>query len=164
VEHERRHAVVGSAEGAPRTSGFGGFTSFVDAEVRDYNLALAVEAAEAGVDDVLWGAVHRRDTPLDDLVLEGLEGTPEEAIAGFLGEAAAALEPTGVGHGASVYGVAADRPTEIGQDVPAMTEHVDCLAPIVYPSSWSEGEHGIGDPGAEAVRAQIEGAAEAGVE
>ncbi len=202
-ERGRHDAVVQTAEGAPRTSGFGGFTSFVDAEVRDYNLALAVEAAEAGVDDILWEAVHRPDGPLDDLVLDGLERTPEEAIAGFLDEAAAALEPTGVGHGASVYGVAADRPTEIGQDVPAMAEHVDYLAPIVYPSSWSEGEHGIADPsaepaaivraalevfadavegsdtrlvpwlqdfsldqryGAEAVRAQIEGAAEAGVE
>ena len=47
------------------------------------------------------------------MVFPGLQGTPEQAIVSFLAETRAALQPYGVFLGASVFGVAATRPTEV---------------------------------------------------
>jgi hypothetical protein len=45
-----------------------------------------------------------------------------------------------------VFGIAATRPDEVAQDIPAMAEHVDYIAPMVYPSHWGPGEYGVTDP------------------
>src|SRR6266545_4321022 len=68
------------------------------------------------------------------------------AIAAFLAESRAALKPYSVFLGASVFGVAATRPTEVGQDIPAMAEHLDYVSAMVYPSHWGPGEYGVADP------------------
>lgn len=122
------------------------FTNFANPEVIDYHLALAEEAAAAGVDVVLWDYIRRPDGPLENLVIEGLEGTPEEAIVDFTRQAAERIAPYGTGHGVSVYGIAATRSTQIAQDVPGMAEHVDIIAPMVYPSHWNPGEYDVADP------------------
>ena len=51
--------------------------------------------------------------------------------------------------GASVFGVAATRPEEVAQDIPAMAREVDYVAPMVYPSHWGPGEYGVADPNAQ---------------
>ena len=51
--------------------------------------------------------------------------------------------------GASVFGVAATRPTEVAQDIPAMAGHVDYISAMVYPSHWAHGEYGVADPNAQ---------------
>jgi hypothetical protein len=45
-----------------------------------------------------------------------------------------------------VYGVAADRPHEIAQDISGMAPYVDYVAPMVYPSHWGPGEYDVADP------------------
>jgi len=45
-----------------------------------------------------------------------------------------------------VYGIAADRPTQIGQDITLMADHLDYVAPMIYPSHWGVGEYGVADP------------------
>src|SRR5262249_39829653 len=74
------------------------------------------------------------------------KGTPEQAIASFLAETRAALRPYGTYLGASVFGVAATRPTEVAQDIPMMAPHVDYISAMVYPSHWAPGEYGVADP------------------
>jgi hypothetical protein len=66
---------------------------------------------------------------MENYTVPGLETTPEEAIVEFTRLADERLAPYGIQHGASVYGIAADRPTQIGQDIPAMAEHLDYVAP-----------------------------------
>jgi hypothetical protein len=144
-ENGRRDMVLQTRNGN-QYSGYGGFTNFAHPEVRGYLVDLAEEAAAAGVDGILWDYVRRPDGDLDGLSIPGLEGTPEEAIASFLAESRARLAPYDVDHGASVYGVAATRPTEIGQDIPAMAKSLDYVAPMVYPSHWGPGEYGVADP------------------
>jgi hypothetical protein len=51
-----------------------------------------------------------------------------------------------VQHGASVYGVSADRPTEVSQDIEAMSDHLDYVAPMIYPSHWGPGEYDVANP------------------
>ena len=86
--------------------------------VRRYNIDVAVAAAKLGVDEILYDYVRRPDGPLSSMVFPGLRGTPEQAIARFLAESKAALAGTEALVGASVFGVAATRPTEVAQDIP----------------------------------------------
>ncbi len=58
----------------------------------------------------------------------------------------AALAGTDTLVGASVFGVAATRPEEVAQDIPAMARQVDYIAPMLYPSHWGPGEYRVADP------------------
>jgi peptidoglycan/xylan/chitin deacetylase (PgdA/CDA1 family) len=137
--------VVQTPGGGPY-SGYGGFTNFADPVVRQYNIDIARRAAEAGVDDILYDYVRRPDGPIGTMIFPGLRGTPEAAIASFLGEAQSQLRPFDVFLGASVFGVAATRPKEIGQPIRAIARNVDYVAPMVYPSHWSPGEYDVPSP------------------
>jgi hypothetical protein len=144
--------LVQTPDGEPYKAGYGCcFTSFAHPEVIEYNLAIAEEAAAAGVDDILWDYIRRPDGSPDAMVVPGLSedadgATLEDAVADFARQADERLARYGVGHGASLYGIAADRPTQIAQDVPAMAEHLDYVAPMIYPSHWGPGEYGVADP------------------
>jgi peptidoglycan/xylan/chitin deacetylase (PgdA/CDA1 family) len=127
-------------------SGYGGFTNFANPAVRKYNIDIAVAAARAGVDDVLYDYVRRPDGPLESMVFPGLRGTPERSIVEFIHETRLALEPYGTFLGLSVFGVAATRPLEVAQDVPAMARESDYIAPMVYPSHWGPGEYNVANP------------------
>jgi hypothetical protein len=140
-----RAQVIQTPEGEPY-AGYGGFTNFADPAVQQYQIDIAREAAGAGVDDILYDYVRRPDGPLDSMVFPGLEASPEEAIAGFLERTRKALRPTGAFLGASVFGISATRPEEIGQDIPMIARHVDYVSPMVYPSHWGPEEYGIAEP------------------
>jgi hypothetical protein len=142
-----RDEVVQTPDGAPY-AGYGGFANFASAAVRKYNVDLAREAAAAGVDEILYDYVRRPDGPLSSMRFPGLVGTPERAVVEFLAETRRAL-PAQTYLGASVFGVAATRPLEVAQDIPAMAREVDYIAPMVYPSHWGSGEYGVANPNAE---------------
>jgi hypothetical protein len=145
-EHDRRDWVIQTNDGSDYYRGsYAGFSNYTHPEVIDYLLDLAEEAAQAGVDHILWDYI-RRPEGQENYTVPGLETTPEEAIVAFTQQADERLAPYGVQHGASVYGIAADRPTQIGQDIPAMAEHLDYVAPMLYPSHWGVGEYGVSDP------------------
>src|SRR4029453_16199845 len=135
-----RDRVVQTPEGG-EYSGYGGVTNFADPAVRKYNIDIAVAAARAGVDDVLYDYVRRPDGPRQSMVFPVLRGTPEHAIVEFIRETRLALEPYGTFLGLSVFGVAATRPLEVAQDVPAMARESDYIPPMVYPAPRGPREH-----------------------
>ena len=143
-----RSQVIQTPAGGPY-AGYGGFTNFANPTVRRYNVDVARVAAAAGIDDVLYDYVRRPDGPIDSMVFPNLRGSPEHSIATFLAEARRALKPYGTFLGASVFGVAATRPTEVAQDIHAMGRNVDYISPMLYPSHWSAGEYGVSYPNAE---------------
>jgi hypothetical protein len=146
----RRDQVIQTPDGGQYLgSGYGGFTNFANPVVRKYNVDVAVTAARAGIDEVLYDYVRRPDGPLSSMRFPGLKGSAERSIATFLGEARAALSPYKTFLGASVFGVAATRPDEVAQDIPAMARNVDYVAPMVYPSHWGPGEYDVANPNAE---------------
>jgi hypothetical protein len=146
-ENDERDWVIQLPDGsAPYTGSYAGFSNYTHPEVLAYNIDVAQEAAAAGVDHILWDYIRRPDGSLDNMEVPGLETTPEEAIVDFARQADERLAGYGIQHGASVYGIAADRPTQIGQDIPAMSEHLDYVAPMIYPSHWGPGEYGVADP------------------
>ncbi|MDA3649386.1 putative glycoside hydrolase [Saccharopolyspora indica] len=143
--------VVQTADGRPWTGGYGGyaFTNFADPTVVRYNVDIAAEAAELGFDDVLYDYVRRPDGDLGRMRIPGLTTTPEAAIADFLRRTQPEVRSRGALLGASVFGIAVDRPTEIAQDISQIAQHVDYISPMVYPSHWAPGEFGVADPNAQ---------------
>lgn len=57
-QNDRRDMVVQTDAGEP-LGAYGGFTNFANDEVRQYNLDLALEAVDLGIDDILWDYVRR---------------------------------------------------------------------------------------------------------
>jgi hypothetical protein len=80
------------------------------------------------------------------MVFPGLTGGVDEAIAAFLAKGQEILRPFKTLQGASVFGIAATRPNEVGQNVAAIAAHTDYVAPMLYPSHWNKGEYGVADP------------------
>jgi hypothetical protein len=125
---------------------YGGFSNLAHPEVHRYNLEIALEAADAGVDDILWDYVRRPEGDPATMVIPGLPDSSSTAIVNFLARTHAALRERCVYQGASVFGIAADRPDAVGQDVPRIARHVDYIAPMVYPSHWVSGEYNVKNP------------------
>ncbi|HEX2317336.1 MAG TPA: putative glycoside hydrolase [Thermomonospora sp.] len=147
----KRDRLVRTADGGAYGAHYGAqsFTNFANPEVRRYNIDLAVEAARLGFDDVLYDYVRRPDGPLRSMRFPGLKGSVEDSVASFVAETRRVVRPHGAFLGASVYGIAATRPLEIGQDIAKIGQHVDYVAPMLYPSHWGSGEFGIKNPDAE---------------
>lgn len=127
-----------------------------DKYVWNYNIAIAKEAALIGFDEIQFDYVRFPDgakkyNPITEF--PGREGRDkDEAIADFLEYAASELEPYNVNIGADVFGIITrtwdDYPEDIGQTWILMGEHVQNLAPMVYPSHYSTGWYNLENPNA----------------
>ncbi|MFD3743090.1 putative glycoside hydrolase [Nocardia sp. NPDC058633] len=143
--------VVQNPSGQPYSSHYGpiAFTNFANTDVRRYNIALAVEAAELGFDGIMYDYVRRPDGSLTSMNFAGLTSTPAIAVADFLGESRYPVHLAGAHLSAAVYGIASTRPDEIAQDIPLISRNVDFVAPMIYPSHWGPGEYGVAHPNAQ---------------
>ena len=117
-------------------------------EVQDYNIALAVEAAQMGFDEVQFDYVRFPSDGRISRATFAQENTRENRvriIAGFLEKAKQALEPLGVKVAADVFGYATwlDNDLGIGHDIEAMAPHLDVLSPMLYPSTFGMGLPGL---------------------
>ncbi len=136
---------IQNEDGSLYTGGYAGFGNFAHPDVVDYNLDIAEEAASRGVDHILWDYIRKPDGT--SARFPGLGDTdPRDAIVEFSRMASERVAPYGVVHGASVYGISADRPNDVAQDIPRMAEHLDYVAPMTYPSHWGPGEYGVANP------------------
>jgi hypothetical protein len=128
---------------------YGGFTNPAHSEVHRYNIEIAIEAADAGIDDIMWDYVRRPEGDPASMVVPGVPAIVDSSATGvvnFLATSHAALRARCVYQGAAVFGIAADRPDAVGQDIPRMARHVEYLAPMLYPSHWVPGEYGVANP------------------
>jgi hypothetical protein len=128
---------------------YGGFTNFMSPAVRKYNIDLALEAVDLGVDEILWDYVRRPEVKAGvTQVVPGLgpNQSVETGVAAFLADAHAPIRAAGALQGASVFGVATLHPETIGQRIPEIAKTVDYIAPMVYPSLWSSGMLHVADP------------------
>ncbi|MDW5300676.1 MAG: putative glycoside hydrolase [Sedimentibacter sp.] len=125
-----------------------------DKYVWDYNIAIAKEAALLGFDEIQFDYVRFPDgakkyNPITEFPGRN-ERDKDEAVAEFLEYANKELAPYEVNLGADVFGIITrtwdDYPEDIGQTWILMGEHVDNLAPMVYPSHYSTGWYNLEDP------------------
>jgi hypothetical protein len=139
--------VLQDSNGQPHGA-YGGFTNFMNEGVRQYNIDLAMEAVDLGVDEILWDYVRRPEGDLASMRIPGLAANDsvEANVADFLHDAHGPIRDAGALQGASVFGIASLRPETIGQDVPLIAKAVDYIAPMTYPSLWVSGEYRVADP------------------
>jgi hypothetical protein len=111
-------------------------------EVRAYNVAIAVEAAKAGFDEVQFDYVRFPDSTTK-LIVSGPTDEPGRinAITGFLAQAHAALVPYNVFQSADIFGYTFwnTNDTGIGQQLDHLLSTVDYLCPMLYPSGFHYG-------------------------
>jgi len=110
----------------------------------DYNIALAVEAAEWGFDEVQFDYVRfPTDGPVNKAQYsrESTEANRRGAITGFLARAREALEPYEVELAVDVFGYTCWRIDDmgIGQVLEDLAQFVDVICPMVYPSTYVRG-------------------------
>ena len=159
VDNGRMDYVIQTPEGE-MLSKYGGFTNVANADVRRYNIDLAMEAVDRGVDEILWDYVRRPEGDIAGMVFPGMQQeipgddlsekqAVNDAVVSFLAEAGEPLRDECVFQGASLFGVAARNPDAIGQPVPAIARHVDYIAPMLYPSHWVRGEYRVDHPNAQ---------------
>ena len=118
-------------------------------EVVNYNVDIAVEAAENGFDEIQFDYVRFPDAP-GGLVFSrpSTQQSRIAAIGGFLAEARRRLAPYDVFLSADVFGYVCWNlnDTMIGQRIEDLAPLVDYLSPMLYPSSFQFGIPGYRDP------------------
>lgn len=118
----------------------------------DYNIAVAKEAAELGFDEIQFDYV-RFPAIANTNAMEYRNPSGESrtaAIQSFLKAAYKELTPYGVVISADVFGWAASAVDDvgIGQHWEAITNVVDVISPMMYPSHYGPGNFGLPVPDA----------------
>jgi hypothetical protein len=138
-------------------------------EVWDYNIDIAREALDMGFSEVQWDYVRFPDVRNElqrTMAFPGAEGVSrEDNIRNFIEYSRARLAEYRVPITADVFGLATHLPGDvgIGQQWEKLSEVTDALLPMVYPSHYSPGNYGIGQPNArpyEIVRISMQEAVE----
>lgn len=122
-------------------------------EVWDYNIAIAKEAAKAGFKEIQFDYVRFPEgfeKRADTLKYDKDERSRIEAVAEFVKYAREQLTPLGVRISVDIFGYAASVPAAegIGQDFQKISQNVDVICPMIYPSHYSNGWFGAKVPDA----------------
>lgn len=143
-------AVHDLATGGPYNKRGQYFLDPTDPEARSYALELAIEACEAGFDEIQFDYVRYPDGFADSAVFDG--GSSQEirvdTITRFLSEAKANLHPRGCAVAADIFGFITSVVDDggIGQQFDELVHVADVLSPMIYPSHYSQGWFGFTVP------------------
>ena len=151
-------AVWDTATNAPLTANNQYFLDPTDPDSRAYALALSEEVCALGVDEVQFDYVRFPDKRPESSQFDGGSVTPDlrrATITSFLAEAVGLLHPMGCAVAADVFGYITARSNQfpdggVGQNWEEVTQLVDVVSPMVYPSHYDFGFYdGIEDPNEE---------------
>lgn len=117
-------------------------------EVWDYNIAIAVEAARNGFDEIQFDYVRFPDRKGLKFAIQNTEENRSNAILGFLTEARKKLAPYNVFVAADIFGYVAWNldDTQIGQKIDQVGSAVDYISLMLYPSGFQFGIPGYRNP------------------
>jgi hypothetical protein len=117
-------------------------------EVWDYNIDLAVEAAQHGFDEIQFDYVRFPYRIGLQFSVASTEENRTKNISGFLREAKRRLAPYNVFLAADIFGYVCWNldDTQIGQKLDEIAQHVDYLSPMLYPSGFQFGIPGYRNP------------------
>jgi hypothetical protein len=118
-------------------------------EVRNYNIAIAVEAARAGFDEIQFDYVRFPGIGENlRFAQEPTEAARVKAIDDFLAQAREQLAPYNVFLGVDIFGYVLwnTNDTGIGQQLEEIIKHVDYISPMLYPSGFQFGIPGVPKP------------------
>jgi hypothetical protein len=143
-------AVWDSEKNSPYEANGQYFLDPTDAAARQYGIDLAVEACQAGVDEVQFDYVRFPDNRRDSAVFDG--GVSADVrlstISNFLSEAVSTLRPMGCAVAADVFGFLTKAIDDggIGQRWEDVSGIVDVVSPMLYPSHYDPGWYGYDNP------------------
>lgn len=150
-------AIITKSTGKPFTNSDGViWVSPHDRYLWEYNIAVAKEAVLAGFDEIQFDYVRfpasnggKLDKDLD-YRNPNKESKPE-TIQKYLQYARKELEPLGVYIAADVYGQVGSLPDDmaLGQHWESVSNVVDYICPMIYPSHYGKGVYGLPVPDAE---------------
>lgn len=150
-------AIITKATGKPFTNSDGViWVSPHDRYLWEYNVAVAKEAAFAGFDEIQFDYVRfpasnggKLDKELD--YRNPKKESKPETIQKYLQYARKELEPLGVYVAADVYGQVGSLPDDmaLGQHWESVSNVVDYICPMIYPSHYGKGVYGLPVPDAE---------------
>ncbi len=117
-------------------------------EVWEYNIQIAIEAAQLGFDEIQFDYVRFPDASAPRFSMANHQENRVQAISGFLREARHRLKPYNVFLAADIFGYVCWNPndTNIGQRLDALVPEVDYLSPMLYPSGFQYGIPGYRNP------------------
>ena len=148
------HAARNSATGGVWTNNRGlAWLDPTDREAWEYPLALAVEACQLGFDEVQFDYVRfPSDGDISTLAYDQVVDAQVRSatVAAFLAEARTRLHAEGCAVSADVFAIVLSVGDDqgIGQRVEDVSQSVDALSPMIYPSHYSSGWLGFDDPNA----------------
>lgn len=110
-------------------------------DVRSYNIALAIDAAKAGFDEIEFDYVRFPDAKGVIFSQPSTDTSRPKAITDFLKEAHDKLVPFNVFLSADVFGYICwnKGDTGIGQKIEDVTRPLDYVSPMLYPSGFTYG-------------------------
>lgn len=120
--------------------------------VWDYILNVAYYAAEMGFDEIQFDYIRfSTDAGMANVVFSQEEELPSKAeiITQFTEYVSDRLKLQGVKVSADVYGGIIGSEVDrdiVGQDYGKMSEHLDCICPMIYPSQFAKGSYGVSNP------------------
>jgi hypothetical protein len=125
-----------------------GWVNPYDRRVWDYVVSVAEAAAKAGFDEIMLDYLRfPSDGDVTTAVYPGKTSVPRGRImADFVSYAERRLRPLGVRVSTALFGLSATRDMGLGQVPRWISEHVDTVSPMAYPSLYGNGELGIADP------------------
>jgi len=124
------------------------WTNPYDENVWKYNIDLAVEAAQAGFDEIQFDYVRFPDATGLAYSRPNTEENRVAAISGFLAEARQHLVPYNVFLAADIFGYVVwnSNDTSIGQKLGNLVSPLDYLSLMLYPSGFQFGIPGYENP------------------
>jgi hypothetical protein len=149
LSHARPDLAVLRTDGSVWRDAAGlGWANPYDRRVWKYNVDVAIAAARAGFDEIMFDYVRfPSDGDVDSTVYPNRSSLAKrEAIPAFLRYAQRRLEPLDVRISAAVFGLAAARDLGIGQLPRQMAPYLDTVYAMTYPSLFAMGELGLQDP------------------
>jgi hypothetical protein len=150
VAAKPEHAIQTPGGAVWETDAGAGWANPYDKEVWDYNIAVAVAAAKAGFDEIMFDYVRFPTDGSTPEVYPGKRSEPRwQTIASFVEYATEQLEPYGVRVSAALFGLSATRDMGIGQRPSLLGKYLDTIYPMVYPSHYGSGEFNIDSPDAQ---------------
>ncbi|MCL5063346.1 MAG: GTP-binding protein [Nitrospiraceae bacterium] len=117
-------------------------------EAWDYNIDIAVEAAQNGFDEIQFDYVRFPDRTGLKFSMPNNEENRIRTITGFLMEARKRLAPYNVFLAADIFGYVAwnINDTQIGQKIESLVSCVDYISLMLYPSGFQFGIPGYRNP------------------
>ncbi len=117
-------------------------------EVWEYNIQIAVEAAQQGFDEIQFDYIRFPDALPVQFSMPNTMENRVKAISGFLMEARKRLLPYNVFLSADIFGYVCWNlnDTSIGQTLESVAPHLDYLSPMLYPSGFQFGIPGYRIP------------------